>query len=132
MPLAQGAPDYDLAQVRYGGGPMSSQPTNARPLGDNGWGFPRTLLQEWPNPINHLQRQWSAGLGAQASATSYGWPYEDIYLTLVPPPVPAMQMMARGTMASIYRPGGAPLGSASFARIPSTPVPINYSRTGYY
>lgn len=130
MPLPQGQPDFDSADLRYGGGPMASMP-QAYYLGNCGFGIPRTLLQEWPNPIAHNPRLFSPGLGAQASATSYGWPYEDIYLIMKPPPVPAMQMMARGSMSAVYRPGGAPLGSAGFARIPATPVPINYSRPGY-
>lgn len=131
MPLEQGQyPDTDPAHVRYGSAAMASQPT-ARFLGADGRTVPRTLFQEWPSFINHLGRMWSQGLGAQAAATSYGWPYEDVSLDLKPPPVPAMQMMARGSMASLQRPGGGSAGFGYNMRIPSTPVPINYSRTSY-
>lgn len=130
MPYPQGAyTDASPAQVRYGSAVMSSQP-GARALGDTGWGLP-PVLSEWPQPIKHLQRMWSQGLGAQASATSYGWPYEAVTLILKPPPVPAMQMMARGSMAALARPGGGSAGFGYNMRIPPTPVPINYSRTSY-
>lgn len=139
MPYEQGQyPDNDKASVRYGGAAMASQP-GVRFIADTGWCMPNTLLQEWSksyntapyNSIPHLSRMWSQGLGAQASATSYGWPYQDIYLQLKPPPVPAMQMMARGSMAAVIRPGGGQSGFGYNMRIPSTPVPINYSNPGY-
>lgn len=131
MPIPQGPyQDASPAQVRYGGSVMHSQ-EQARALGHNDSMLPAHPTQEWAELVGHNRRMWSPGLGAQASATSYGWPYEDITLVLVPPPVPLHQMMVRGSLASLARPGGGQGDFGYSGHIPATPVPINYSRPGY-